>query len=71
LDPDVINPEDPLVAFAIALLDDGEGISKDAFEKFMAILLKQGESDLFWFLDRNVKMDRDRCFLPASHLDWH
>lgn len=71
MNPDVINPEDPLVALAIALLDDDEGISKDAFEKFMSMLSREGEADLLWFLDRNVKMDRDRCFLPSSRLDWH
>ena len=50
----MINPNDPLTAFVLALLDDDEGISEDAFEKLMSMLGKQGECDLLWFLDVNI-----------------
>ncbi len=62
----MINPNDPLTAFVLALLDDDEGISEDAFEKLMSMLSKQGESDLLWFLDVNVNAVDDRFFLPSK-----
>jgi hypothetical protein len=62
----MINPNDPLAAFVIALLDDDEGISEDAFEKLMDMLSKQGEADLLWFLDSNVDSAEGRFFLPSS-----
>ena len=66
----MINLEDPLAAFVIALLDDDNGISEQAFEKLMAMLGKQGEADLWAWLDRHVdcgeKFDETRYFLPSK-----
>ena len=62
----MINPNDPLTAFVLALLDDDEGISEDAFEKLMSMLGKQGECDLLWFLDVNVNAVDGRFFLPSK-----
>ena len=62
----MINPEDPLAAFVIALLDDDNGISEQAFEKLMAMLGKQGEADLLWFLDTNVDAADGRFWLPSK-----
>ncbi len=64
----MLNPNDPLAAFVIALLDDDEGINAVAYEKLMDMLSKQGESDLLWFLEENVdcgqKYEDTRYFLP-------
>ena len=65
----MINLEDPLTAFVIALLDDDNGISEQAFEKLMAMLGKQGEADLLWFLDTNVDAADGRFFLPKKALE--
>lgn len=66
----MINPNDPLAAFILALLDDDDGINAAAFEKLMDMLSKQGEADLLWFLDANVdcgeKFDETRYFLPSK-----
>ena len=62
----MINPNDPLAAFVLALLDDDEGINEDAFEKLMDMLAKQGEADLLWFIDSNVDAADGRFFLPAK-----
>jgi len=66
----LINPNDPLAAFVIALLDDDEGINAVAYEKLMDMLSKQGEADLLWFLEEYVdcgeKMDETRYFLPSK-----
>ena len=62
----MINPNDPLAAFVIALLDDDEGINEDAFEKLMDMLSKQGEADLLWFLEANVDAADGRFFLPTK-----
>ena len=61
----MINPNDPLDAFVIALLDDDEGINEEAYEKLMDMLSKQGEADLLWFLDNNVEAADGRFFLPT------
>lgn len=66
----MINPNDPLAAFVIALLDDDDGINATAYEKLMSMLSKQGEADLLWFLEENVdcgrKFDETRYFLPSK-----
>jgi hypothetical protein len=66
----LINPNDPLAAFVLALLDDDDGINAKAYEKLMDMLSKQGEADLLWFLDANVdcgeKFDETRYFLPSK-----
>ena len=62
----MINPNDPLAAFVIALLDDDNGISEDAFDKLMAMLGKQGEADLWSWLDRNVDSADGRFWLPSK-----
>jgi len=62
----VINPEDPLAAFVIALLDDDNGISWEAFEKLMAMLAKQGEADLLSWLSRHVDSADGRFWLPSK-----
>lgn len=62
----MINPNDPLADFAITLLNDDEGINEEAFEKFMVMLAKQGESDLLWWLDNNIDMSEGRAFLPSK-----
>ncbi len=62
----MINPNDPLAAFILALLDDDEGINEDAFEKLMLMLEKQGEADLLWFLDANADATDGRFFLPSN-----
>ena len=66
----MINPNDPLAAFVLALLNDDEGINEDAFEKLMDMLAKQGEADLLWFLEENVdcgqKYEDTRYFLPSK-----
>ena len=62
----MINPNDPLAAFILALLDDDEGINEDAFEKLMLMLEKQGEADLLWFLDANTDATDGRFFLPSK-----
>lgn len=66
----MINPNDPLAAFVIALLDDDEGINAAAYEKLMDMLSKQGEADLLWFLEENVdcgqKYEDTRYFLPSK-----
>ena len=65
-DNNMINPNDPLAAFILALLDDDEGINEDAFEKLMLMLEKQGEADLLWFLDANTDATDGRFFLPSK-----
>ena len=65
----MINPNDPLAAFVLALLNDDEGINEDAFEKLMDMLAKQGEADLLWFLDNNVDAVDGRFFLPAKAMN--
>ena len=64
----MLNPNDPLAAFVIALLDDDEGINAVAYEKLMDMLSKQGEADLLWFVEDNVdcgqKYEDTRYFLP-------
>lgn len=65
----MINPNDPIAAFVLALLNDDEGINEDAFEKLMDMLAKQGEADLLWFLDNNVDAVDGRFFLPAKAVD--
>ena len=65
----MINPNDPLAAFVLALLNDDEGINEDAFEKLMDMLDKQGEADLLWFLDNNVDAVDGRFFLPAKAMN--
>ena len=62
----MINPEDPLAAFVIALLDDDNGISEDAFEKLMVMLSKKGEADLVWFLEEHADATDGRFFLPGK-----
>ena len=62
----MINPNDPLAAFVIALLDDDNGISEDAFDKLMAMLAKQGEADLWSWLDRHVDSADGRFWLPSK-----
>ena len=62
----MINPNDPLADFAITLLNDDEGINEAAFEKLMAMLEKQGEADLLWWLDNHVDMSEGRAFLPSK-----
>lgn len=66
----MINPNDPLAAFVIALLDDDDGINAAAYEKLMDMLSKQGEADLLWFLEENVdcgqKYEDTRYFLPSK-----
>ena len=66
----MINPNDPLAAFVLALLDDDEGINAAAYEKLMDMLSKQGEADLLWFLEENVdcgqKYEDTRYFLPSK-----
>ncbi len=62
----MINLEDPLAAFVIALLDDDNGISEQAFEKLMAMLGKQGEADLWAWLDRHVDSADGRFWLPSK-----
>jgi hypothetical protein len=66
----LINPNDPLAAFVLALLDDDEGINAAAYEKLMDMLSKQGEADLLWFLEENVdcgqKYEDTRYFLPSK-----
>ncbi len=62
----MINPEDPLTAFIIALLDDDHGISEDAFEKLMTMLANQGEADLWSWLDRHVDSADGRFWLPSK-----
>ena len=66
----MLNPNDPLAAFVIALLDDDDGINAVAYEKLMDMLEKQGEADLLWFLEENVdcgeKFDETRYFLPTK-----
>ena len=62
----MINPNDPLAAFILALLDDDNGISEDAFDKLMAMLTKQGEADLWSWLDRNVDSADGRFWLPSK-----
>lgn len=64
----MLNPNDPLAAFVLALLDDDDGINAVAYEKLMDMLEKQGEADLLWFLEENVdcgqKYEDTRYFLP-------
>ena len=66
----MLNSNDPLTAFVIALLDDDDGINESAFEKLMTMLEKQGEADLLWFLEENAdcgeKFDETRWFLPSK-----
>lgn len=62
----MINPNDPLAAFVLALLDDDEGINEDAFEKLMSMIAKQGEADLLWWLDNNIDCADGRFWLPSS-----
>ena len=62
----MINPEDPLTAFVIALLDDDNGISEQAFEKLMAMLDKYGDADLWSWLDRHVDSADGRFWLPSK-----
>tara|TARA_B100000214_G_scaffold165797_1_gene118950 strand:- start:1663 stop:1875 length:213 start_codon:yes stop_codon:yes gene_type:complete len=62
----LINPNDPLAAFVIALLDDDEGINEEAFEKLMDMLSKQGEADLLWFLEEHVDATDGRFFLDSN-----
>ena len=62
----MINPNDPLAAFVLALLDDDVGISEDAFEKLMSMLTKQGEADLWSWIDRHVDCAEGRFFLPSK-----
>lgn len=64
----MINPNDPLAAFVIALLDDDEGINAAAYEKLIDMLDKQGEDDILAFVEDNVdcgqKYEDTRYFLP-------
>ena len=62
----MINPEDPLTAFVIALLDDDNGISEQAFEKLMTMLAKQREADLWAWLERHVDSCDGRFWLPSK-----
>ena len=62
----MINPNDPLAAFVIALLDDDEGINEKAFTQLMVMLSKQGEADLLWFLDNKVDCADGRFWLPSN-----
>lgn len=62
----MINPNDPLAAFVIALLDDDEGINEEAFEKLMDMLSKQGEADLLWFLEEHADATDGRFFLDSN-----
>ena len=63
----MINPNDPLTAFILALLDDDEGINEDAYNRLKAMLITQGEDDLWVWLDRTVDSADGRFFLPAKH----
>lgn len=64
----MINPNDPLAAFVIALLDDDEGINAAAYEKLIDMLDKKGEDDILAFVEDNVdcgqKYEDTRYFLP-------
>ena len=64
----MINPNDPLAAFILALLDDDDGINAKAYEKLIDMLDKQGEDDILAFVEDNVdcgeKFDETRYFLP-------
>jgi len=64
----LINPNDPLAAFVIALLDDDEGINAAAYEKLIDMLDKKGEDDILAFVEDNVdcgqKYEDTRYFLP-------
>ena len=64
----MINPNDPLAAFVIALLDDDEGINAEAYEKLIDMLDKKGEDDILAFVEDNVdcgqKYEDTRYFLP-------
>ena len=64
----MINPNDPLTAFIIALLDDDEGINAAAYEKLIDMLDKKGEDDILAFVEDNVdcgqKYEDTRYFLP-------
>tara|TARA_B100000683_G_scaffold232734_1_gene234931 strand:+ start:393 stop:602 length:210 start_codon:yes stop_codon:yes gene_type:complete len=62
----MINPSDPLAAFVIALLDDDEGINEKAYTHLMAMLIAQGEADLWAWLDRNADCADGRFFLPTK-----
>ena len=63
----MINPNDPLAAFVIALLDDDEGINAAAYEKLIDMLDKKGEDDILAFVEDNVdcgqKYEDTRYFL--------
>ena len=64
----MINPNDPLAAFILALLDDDEGINAAAYEKLIDMLDKKGEDDILTFVEDNVdcgqKYEDTRYFLP-------
>lgn len=64
----MINPNDPLAAFILALLDDDEGINAAAYEKLIDMLDKKGEDDILAFVEDNVdcgqKYEDTRYFLP-------
>lgn len=64
----MINPNDPLAAFILALLDDDEGINAAAYEKLIDMLDKTGEDDILAFVEDNVdcgqKYEDTRYFLP-------
>ena len=66
----MINPNDPLAAFIIALLDDDDGINAAAYEKLIDMLDVQGEDDILAFVEDNVdcgeKFDETRYFLPSK-----
>ncbi len=64
----MINPNDPLAAFILALLDDDEGINAAAYKKLIDMLDKKGEDDILAFVEDNVdcgqKYEDTRYFLP-------
>ena len=66
----MINLNDPLAAFILALLDDDDGINAKAYEKLIDMLDKQGEDDILAFVEDNVdcgeKFEETRYFLPIK-----
>ena len=66
----MINLNDPLTSFILALLDDDNGINEAAYGKLIDMLDMQGEDDILAFVEDNVdcgeKFDETRFFLPSK-----
>ena len=62
----MINSEDPLTAFVIALLDDDNGISEDTFEKLITMLVKQNQTEMLRYLFAHVDSADGRFWLPGK-----